>query len=98
MRKTDPEIILSSPSSWSDLITTKRRRDRKNIPWWRHHLRLDVIVRKERSPSRHAGEVADTVVVIVILNRAAMEKTISPFSFAFARDEEEISPQYQEIW
>jgi len=46
------------------------------------------------SPCR---EVVDAVVVTLIFNIAAMEKTIPPFSFAVAGEEEEINPQYQKI-
>jgi hypothetical protein len=31
VRKTDLKIILPNPSSWSDLTTTKRRRDRRKL-------------------------------------------------------------------
>ena len=31
MRKTDLKLILPSPSSWSDLATIKRRRDRRKL-------------------------------------------------------------------
>jgi predicted RNase H-like nuclease len=61
------------------------------IPWCRYHLRLDVTVRKENSPCRHAEEVIDTVVVALIFNRATMEKTNSPCPLAVAR-EKEINP------
>ena len=73
------------------------KRPEKIILWRRHHLRLDVAVRKEKSPCRHANEVADAVVVVLIFNRATIEKMIPPCPLAVAR-EEEINPQYQETW
>ena len=39
------------------------KRPEKIIPWRRHNLRLDVAVRKEKSPCRHAEKVVDVVVV-----------------------------------
>jgi len=55
------------------------KRSEKIIPWRRHHLRLDVAVRKEKSPCRRADEVVDAVVVALIFKSAAMEKTIPPY-------------------
>jgi hypothetical protein len=50
-----------------------KKRPEKIIPWRRYHLRLDVTVRKAKSPCRQADEVADAVVALVF-NRDAMEK------------------------
>jgi hypothetical protein len=72
------------------------KKPEKIIPWRRHHLRLDVVVWKQKSPCRHVDEDADTDVVALIFNGATMEKTIPPFPFTVA--EEEIKLQYQEIW
>jgi hypothetical protein len=76
------------------------KRPEKIIPWWRHHLRLDAVVWKQKSLRRHVNEDADANVVALIFNGAAMEKTISLFPFTVARDEEkkEIKLQYQVIW
>ena len=49
------------------------KKPEKIIPWQRYHLRLDVAVRKEKSPCRRADEVVDAVVVALIFNRAAGE-------------------------
>ena len=73
------------------------KRPKKIILWRRHHLYLDVAVRKERSPCRQDGEVADAVVVALISSRAVMEKTISPFPFTVTGEEEEMNHQYQQI-
>ena len=54
-----------------------------------------VAVRKEKYPYRHAEEVVDAIVVALIFNRAAMEKTNPPYPLAVA-GEDEINPQYQE--
>jgi hypothetical protein len=70
----------------------------KIIPWLRHHLRLDATVRKQKSPCHHVEEDADAKVVTLIFNRVVMEKTIPPFPFIVAGEEEEIKLQYQEIW
>jgi hypothetical protein len=76
------------------------KRPEKIIPWQRHHLRLDAAVRKQKSPCHHVDEDADTNVVALIFNGAAMEKTIPPFPFTVVRDEEKkkIKLQYQVIW
>ena len=75
------------------------KRTKKIIPWRRHHLRLDVAVRKDNSPCRHADEVADAIVVALIFNRLAMEKTVPPYPLAVAgKEEEEINLPNQEIW
>jgi hypothetical protein len=76
------------------------KRPEKIIPWRRHHLRLDATVRKQKSSCRHVDEDADTDVVALIFNGAAMEKTIPPFFFTVDGDEEkeEIKLQYQVIW
>jgi hypothetical protein len=76
------------------------KRPEKIIPWRRHHLRLDAAVRKQKSPCGHVDEDADANVVALIFNGAAMERTILPFPFTVARDEEkeEIKLQYQIIW
>jgi len=76
---------------------TKKRLERI-IPWRPYHLCLDVTVQKERSPCHYAGKVADDIVVVLIFNIVAIEKTIPPFLFVIAEEEEEINPQYQEIW
>ena len=65
------------------------KRPEKIIPWRRHNLRLDVAVRKEKSPCRHAEKVVDGVVVALIFNRAAMEKTDPPYHLVVAGEEEE---------
>ena len=77
-----------------------KKRPEKIIPWRQHHLRLDAAVRKQRSPCRHVDEDSDAEVVALVFNEAAMEKTIPPFSFTIAGEEEkeEIKLQYQEIW
>ena len=74
------------------------KRLEKIIPWRRHHLHLDVAIRKEKSPYRRTDEDADAVVVTLIFNRATMEKTIPPCSLAIAGEEEEINPQNQKTW
>jgi hypothetical protein len=74
------------------------KRPKKIIPWRRHHLHLDVIVQKERSPCRQASEVADVIVVVLIFCRAAMKKTIPLFAFTVAGEEKEkINLKYQQI-
>jgi hypothetical protein len=73
------------------------KRSEKIISWRQHHLRLDVVIRKEMSPCRHAGEVADAVVVALIFNIVAMEKTIPPFPSPSAERREQINPQYKEF-
>jgi hypothetical protein len=55
------------------------KRPVKIILWWRHHLRFDVAVRKEKSLCRRADEVVDAVVVVLIFKSAAMEKTIPSY-------------------
>ena len=62
------------------------KRPEKIIPWRRHHLRLGVAVRKEKSPCRHADEVADADVAL-IFNKAVMEKTNPPFLLAVVGEE-----------
>jgi hypothetical protein len=42
------------------------KRPKKIIPWQQHYLRFDVTAQKEKSSCRHAGEVADAVVVALI--------------------------------
>jgi hypothetical protein len=72
------------------------KRPEKIIPWQRHHLRIDVAVRKPKSLCRQGEEVVDTIVAL-IFHRAAMEKTNPPCPIAVAGEEEkEISPQYKE--
>ena len=73
------------------------KRPEKIILWRRHHLRLDVVVRKEKPPCCRADKVVDVVVVVLIFNRAVMEKNDSILPLAIAR-EEEINPQYHETW
>jgi hypothetical protein len=65
------------------------KRPEKIITWRRYHLCLDITVRKEKSPCRHADEVADAVAVAFIFNRAAVEKTIPPCLLAIAGEEQE---------
>jgi hypothetical protein len=75
-----------------------KKKPKKIIPWRRHHLHLDVVVQKERSPCRQADEVADVIVAVLIFCRAAMKKTIPLFTFTVAEEEKEkINPQYQQI-
>jgi len=74
---------------------TEKRLD-KIILWCRHHLRLDVATRKERSLCRHAGEVVDAIVVALIFNRAAMEKMVPPYHLVIVGEEEKINPQNQD--
>jgi hypothetical protein len=76
------------------------KRPKKIISWRRHHLRLNAAVRKQKSPCRHVEEDADVEVVALIFNGATMEKTIPPFPFTVAGEEEkeEIKLQYQKIW
>jgi len=50
------------------------KRPKKIIPWWQHHLCLDVTVQKSKSPCHHAKVVADAIVVVLIFFRTAMEK------------------------
>ena len=64
------------------------KRLKKIIPWRRHHLRLDVAVRKQKSSCRHIDEDADAEVVL-IFNGAALEKPIPPLSFTVAGEEKE---------
>ena len=99
MRKTNLKLILPSPSSWPDLTSKMKKRSEKIIPRRRYHLRLDVAVRKEKSPCRHADEVVDATFVVLIFSRAAMEKTIPPCPLAIVGEKkEEINPRYQETW
>jgi hypothetical protein len=81
MRKTDLKIILPFIVARCNHDKTKKRLE-QIIPWRRYHLHLDVVVWKEMSLCRHAGKVAETVVVALIFNIVAMEKTIPPFPFA----------------
>jgi hypothetical protein len=64
------------------------KRSEKIISWWRHHLRLDAAVRKQKSPYRHVDEDADTEVITLIFNAAPIEKTIPPFPFTVVGEEE----------
>ena len=73
------------------------KRPEKIISWRRHDLRLDAAVRKQKSTCRHVDEDGDAEVVAHIFNGAAIEKTISPFPFTIAGEEEEIKLQYQKI-
>jgi hypothetical protein len=72
------------------------KRPEKIIPWRRHHLRLDAAVRKQKSSCRHIEEDVDAEVVALIFNVATMKKTIPPFPFTVAGEEEkeEIKLQY----
>ena len=97
MRKTNLKLILPSPSSWPDLTSKMKKRSEKIIPRRRYHLRLDVAVRKEKSPYRRADEVVEVVVVALIFKSVDMEKTILPYPCAVA-GEEEINLQYQQTW
>jgi hypothetical protein len=75
------------------------KKPEKIITWRRHHLPLDVAIRKQKSSCRHVEEDADAKVVTLIFNGAVMEKTIPPFPFTVAGEEnEEIKLEYQEIW
>jgi hypothetical protein len=67
------------------------KRLKKIILWWRHHLRLDVAIWKEKSPYHHADETADVVVVTLIFNRAVMKKTITSCSLTIVGEEEKIN-------
>jgi hypothetical protein len=60
------------------------KRLEKIILWWRHHLRLDVAIWKEKFPYHHADEAADAVVVTLIFNRAVMKKMIPSCSLTIA--------------
>ena len=73
------------------------KRPEKTISWWQHHLHIDVVVQKSKYPCCHAEKVVNTVVVALIFNRAAMEKT-NPSCLLAVVEEEEINPQYQETW
>jgi hypothetical protein len=96
-------FILTSPSLWSDLTTTKRGRDRRNLfhdgniilalmsPF---RSCLDVAIQKPNSPCRHAKEVANVVAAIIIFIEAAMERPNPPFLLAIVGEEEETNPQY----
>jgi hypothetical protein len=70
------------PSSFRHLRI--RKTDLKLIPWWRHHLSLDVVVQKTKSPCRHAEEVVDVVVVALIFNIVVMEKMNPPYPLTVA--------------
>jgi hypothetical protein len=52
-----------------------KKKPKKFILRRQHHLRLDVTIQKEESPCCHADEVADAIIVALIFNSAAMEKT-----------------------
>ena len=65
------------------------KRPEKIILWRRHHLRLDVTVRKEKSPCHHAEEVVDAIVAVLIFIGDAMEKLNPPYLLPVARKEEE---------
>ena len=51
---------------------------------------------EKKSPCRHVDEDVDAEVVALIFNGAAIEKTIPPFPFTIA-GEEEIKHQYLEL-
>jgi hypothetical protein len=72
------------------------------IPWRRHCLHFDVVIRKEKFVCHHADKadkVADAVVVALIFNRVVMEKMISHCPLTVAGEEEnEINPRHQETW
>jgi hypothetical protein len=100
-------FILTSPSLWSDLTTTKRGRDRRNlfhdgniIPTLMSPFRtcLDVAVQKPNSPCRHVKEVANAVAAIIIFIEATMERPNPPFLLSIVGEEEETNPQYQKTW
>jgi len=74
------------------------KRLEKIILWLQHHLRLDAAVWKQKSPCHHVDEDVDAEVVVLIFNRAAMEKPIPPLSFTVAGEKEKIKLQYQKIW
>jgi hypothetical protein len=95
MRKTDLKLILPSPSSWPDLTIIKQRRD------WRKLFHGGDTISALMSPSENKSLLvvktdgdADAVVVVLIFNKAAIEKTIPPCPLAIAGEEEkEIKPQ-----
>ena len=98
MMKTDLKLILSSPSSWPDLTTIKRRRDRRKLFYG------GDIISALMPPSGNKNlHVAMSMKMLTPKlspsnNGAAMEKTIPPFPFTVAGEEKEIKLQYQEIW
>jgi hypothetical protein len=56
-----------------------------------------VAVRKEKSPCHRAEEVVNVIVIALIFNGAAMEKTNPACSLAITEEEDkEINSQYQE--
>jgi hypothetical protein len=55
----------------------------KIIPQRRHHLCLDVAVRKPKSPCRSSKKVVDVDAATTFIG-AAMEKTNSPYLFTVA--------------
>lgn len=116
MRKNDLKIILSSPSSWLNLITTKVRKDlspfivarsnhnesekrlEKIIPWWWHHLLLDVTIREEKTSCRHFDEFSDAIVEWSPSSSTEppyIEKTVTSYPSRVVAREEEINPQCQ---
>jgi hypothetical protein len=73
--------------------------NRPNITWRQHHLRLDITIRKPKSPCHHTQEVVDAVVATLIFIRVAMGKTNPPYPLAVAgKEEDETNPQYQKTW
>jgi hypothetical protein len=91
MGKTNLKLILPGLSSWPDLITVKRRRDRRKL-----FYDGDTISAFMSPSGNKTSEDADTVVVARIFNRAAVEKTIPPCPLPVAGEEkEETNPQNQ---
>jgi hypothetical protein len=86
--KTDLKL-LPSPSSRSDLTTTKRRIDWRKLFYGNDIISVDALIRTTKSPCRHAEEDVDAVVINLIFNRTAMEKTNPPCPLTVAGKEEE---------
>jgi len=88
MRKTDLKLILPNPSSWSDLTTIKQRRDRRKLFYGGDTI--SVLMSPSENKSLHIlkFEDTDTVVVVCIFNRDAMERMVSPYHLTVAGEEE----------
>jgi hypothetical protein len=77
--------VGTNPSLWSDLTTPKYRRD------WRNLFHDNIIL--TLTPSSEKVMLYDIITIIII--KAVMEKTNSPFLLVVVGEkEEEPNPQY----
>jgi hypothetical protein len=84
--KTDLKIILLSPLSWPDLTTTKQRRDQRKLFYGGDII--STLMPPSRNKSLHVV-MSMKILTLKLSPSAAMEKTIPPFPFTIAGDEEE---------